>query len=185
MDPISLAIGAVGLGLQIFGGQKQSEASQQAARISQDEARQEQGINDLKQQAMESNARRQQMDIVRNQQRMRAMSIQTATTQGAQFGSGLQGGLAEVTDQSLFNQVGISSAVEIGRGINKYNTAISADKMQMAQAQSDSAQGAGWSSLGGALMKSGPIIGQISQGFGKSNSFGSLFGGGSPSGYGA
>ena len=170
MDPISLAIGAVGLGMQIFGGMGQARASEEAARISADEAKQEQGINAQKQQAMELSGRRQQMEITRNAQRARAMAVQSATTQGAQFGSGLQGGLAEVTDQSLFNLVGVNSALETGRNINQYNNAITQDKYAMAKAQSSGAQDAGYASLGGALLKSGPIIGQISQGFGKSNS---------------
>lgn len=185
MDPISLAIGAVGLGMQIFGGMKQAHASKEGAQISQDEARQEQSINDQKQQAMELSARRQQMEIMRNQQRARAMAVQSATTQGAQFGSGLQGGLAEITDQSLFNEVGVNSALQTGRNIAGFNANITKDKIAMAGVQSDAAQGAGLASLGGALVKSGPIIGSLSQGFGKSNSFGFLMGGGSPSGYGA
>lgn len=185
MDPISLAIGAVGLGMQIFGGMGQAKDASRAAKISQDEARQEQGINDQKQQAMELSARRQQMEISRNAQRQRALATNSAVNQGAQFGSGLQGGLAEVTDQSLFNAVGVDSALETGRNINKYNSNISADKIAMADVQASSAQNAGFASLGGSLMKAGPIIGQLSGGFGKSNSFGSLFGGGSPSGYGA
>lgn len=186
MDPISLAIGAVGLGMQVFGGLGQASASKEAAKYSADEAKQEQGINDLKQQAMELSGRRQQMEIMRTAQSARALAVQTATTQGANLGSGLQGGLAQVTDQSLFNSVGVNSALETGRGINVFNNAISQDKMGMAKAQGDAATAAGYASLGGALLKAGPIIGNISQGFGGfgQKGVGSLFmGGGSPSGY--
>ena len=178
MDPISLAIGAVGLGMQIFGGMGQASASKEAAKISQDEARQEQGINDQKQQAMELSGRRQQMEIIRTNQRARAQALETGVNQGAQFGSGLQGGLAEVTDQSLFNLVGVNSALETGRNINQYNNNITQDKYAMAKAQSSSAQSAGYASLGGALLKAGPIIGQISQGFGGSKGIGSFSNGG-------
>lgn len=181
MDPISLAIGAVGLGMQIFGGISSSQNAHQQAAVSQDVARQEQGINDAKQQAMELQGRRAQMENVRNVQRARAQAVQNATTQGAQFGSGLQGGLAQVTDQGLFNMQGVNDALQTGRQINTYNTAISGDKQQLASLGADAATDAGISSLGGALLKSGPMIGQMTKGFGNM----SLFGGGSPSGYGA
>ena len=168
MDPISLAIGAVGLGMQIFGGIGQADNAKQAAKISQDEARQEQGINDQKQKAMELNGRRQQMEISRNAQRQRALATNSAVNQGAQFGSGLQGGLAEIDDQSGLNNLGVGYALQTGRAINEYNSKISADKIAMADVQSSSAQNAGIASLGGALIKSGPIIGNLSKGFGSS-----------------
>lgn len=172
MDPISIGIGVIGLGMSIFGGIGQSEAAEENARLSRDVAKQEQGINDQKQQAMELSARRQQMEITRTAQRARAQAVQNATTQGAQFGTGLQGGLAEITDQSLFNLVGVNSGLETGRNINSYNKLISQDKMGMAQAQSDSATAGGWASLGGALMKSGPMIGSLAKGFGGGSSSG-------------
>lgn len=185
MDPITLAIAAVGVGMQIFGGIGQAGDAKKAAQLSKDEATQEQGINDQKQQAMELSARRQQMEIVRNQQRTRAMAIQSATNQGAQLGSGLQGGLAQIDDQSNFNLVGINSSLQTGRNIANYNQKISSDKMAMADVQADSATNAGYVSLGGTLLKAGPTIGALSKGFGGSNPFGFLMGGGSPSGYGA
>lgn len=185
MDPISLAIGAVGLGMQIFGGLGQASDAKQAADISKDEARQEQGISDQKQQAMEIDARRRQLEQMRQGQQAQALATSRATSQGAQFGSGLQGGLAEVTDQTAFNVQGINQSLQIGRSIANLNRNISNDKYQMADVQSDEASNAGIKSLGGALMSAGPTIGKLSQGFGKSNSFGFLMGGGSPTGYGS
>lgn len=184
MDPISLAIGAVGLGMQIFGGMGQSENAHQSAAVSQDIARQEQSINDAKQKQMELEGRRTQMENIRNNQRARAMAENAAVNQGAQFGSGLQGGLAQVNDQSMFNMNGVNSALSIGREINSYNQNISGDKQQLAGIQADSATNQGIASLGGALLKAGPIVGQMSQGFGKMNFGSGLMGGGSPSGYG-
>lgn len=202
MDPISLAIGAVGLGMQIFGGvsssnvaKQQAQVGQQQAAVSGNIATQEQGINDAKQAAMELQGRRTQLENVRNNQRARAQAVQSATTQGAQFGSGLQGGLGQIQDQSLFNMSGVNSALQTGRQIAGFNQNITGDKLQLASLGSQSAglQGqaatdAGISSIGGALLKSGPMIGQLGQnataGF-KSMNFGqSLFGGGSPSGLG-
>lgn len=166
MDPISLAIGAVGLGMQIFGGMGQSQNAAQAASISQDEARQEQSINNVKQQQMEVEGRRANIETARNTQRARAMGINSAVQQGANLGSGLQGGLASATDQGAFHMQGVNDALSFGRQINVFNQNISNDKQQMASVQSSSATNQGISSLGGAVLKAGPIIGQISQGFG-------------------
>lgn len=182
MDPISLAMGAIGLGMQIFGGSKAADNSAQQAAVSQDEAKQEQGINNLKQQQMEMDAKRQQLEMIRTAQRASALAQSRATNQGAQFGSGLQGGLAQITDQSLVNLSGVNQAVDIGRGINAFNQNISGDKMQMATLGAEQAKDQGIVSMGGAIMKAGPMIGPMFKGFG--SNFGSSFmGGGSASGY--
>lgn len=182
MDFLSLALGAVGLGMQIFGGAKAADNAKEQAAVSQDEARQEQGINDLKQKQMEMDARRQKLEAIRTAQRTAATAEARATNQGAQFGSGLQGGLAQITDQSLFNIGGVNNAVEIGRGINTFNQKITQDKIQMAQLGGEQATNQGIASLGGALLKAGPTIGPMFKGFG--SNFGSSFmGGGSASGY--
>jgi len=197
MDPISIGISAVGFGLSLFGAKKQKEASEaqaaaarQVAAYSGDIATQEQGINDLKQKQMEMEGRRTQLQNVRNMQRSRAMAVNAAVSQGAQGGSGIQGGLAQVENQGLFNMQGVQNALEVGRGINSYNKLISQDKIGIAQqqgisasAQGDAAEGQGLMSLGGTLLKSGGTIGSMFSNVSKGNPFGSLFGGGSPSGY--
>lgn len=172
--------------MSIFGGVEASEDSKRGAEIAKDQAKQEQGINDVKQRAMEISGRRQQLEMVRNNQRARALAENNATNQGAQFGSGIQGGLAQIQDQSLVNMQGVNFALTQGREINQFNKNISSDKMQMADVQSDLAQDQAWSSLGGSIMKAGPVIGGFSKGFDlKGMGFGgNLFGGGSPSGYG-
>ena len=186
MDPISLAIGAVGLGMQIFGGASAASNAQAQARVAQDEASQEMGINNVKQQAMELNARRSQMENTRNIQRARAMSTEAAVSGGSQFGSGLQGGLAGETDQGLFNGVGVNSALQSGRQINTYNNNIDLDKMQMAALGGQAATDQGIASLGGALLKSAPTLGAVGQagysGLKGLNLGQGLFGGGSPTG---
>lgn len=184
MDPISLAISAVGLGMQVFGGMGQAHNAKETASISQDVAKQEQGINDAKQRQMELEGRRMQMENIRNNQRARAMAENAAVNQGAQFGSGLQGGLGQINDQSLFNMSGVNSALQTGRELNSFNQNISQDKMRLASVQGQSATNAGIASLGGSILKAGPIIGQLSQGFGGNNLGSSFMGGGTPSGYG-
>jgi hypothetical protein len=152
--------------MQIFGGMGQAKASAEAAKISKDEAAQEEGINTAKRQQMELEARRTQLENVRNNQRARAMATNSAVNQGAQFGSGLQGGLAQVDAQTDYNMFGVNSALQTGRAISGFNSKISADKMQMADVQSQGAEAAGLSSLGGALIKNSGFVGQLSQGFG-------------------
>lgn len=184
MDPVSLTLGVVGLGMSIFGAFGAADDAKHASEISKDEAKQQQGINDAKQQQMEIEGRRTQLENVRNNQRASAMALSAGVNQGANKGSGLQGGLAQINDQSLFNMQGVNDALSIGRQINGFNQNITKDKYAMADVQSSSATNQGISSLGGAVMKAGPIVGQISQGFGSNNLGSGLMGGGSPSGYG-
>lgn len=186
MEPISIAMGVIGLGMQLFGGMGQAKNSAAQAAVSRDEAQQEQNINDQKQQAMELDARRKGLEQIRTAQKAGSMALSAATNQGAQFGSGLQGGEAEVSDQANFNLSGIQDSLTIGRSINDYNKNISQDKMRMADLGGESAKDSGIASLGGAITKAGPIIGQFTKGWGGGGSpgLGSLFmGGGSPSGY--
>lgn len=173
---LGAATSAIGLGMSIFGGMQQSSIAKQQAQVSMDEARQEQGINDVKQQAMELSGRRQQLEIIRTNQRARALAENSATNQGAQFGSGIQGGLAQINDQSLFNLTGVNTALETGRQINTFNQQISRDKIQSAQLGGQASSGAGFASLGGAILKAGPVFGQFSQGFGKSTGGGNYSG---------
>lgn len=184
LDPVSLGLGVVGLGMSIFGGLGAAKTAGAEASVSEAEATQELNINNAKQQAMEINGRRTQLQNVRNNQLARAQATNAATQQGAQFGSGFQGGLAQVTDNSLFNMQGVNDALQTGRTINVANQRISEDKYQMAALGGTMATDQGIASLGGAFMKAGPTVGALSKGFGSNNWGQSLFGGGSPSGYG-
>lgn len=173
---VGAAVSAAGLGMSIFGGMEQSSVAKQQAQVSGDIATQEQGINNQKQQAMELAGRRQQLEITRNNQRARALAENSATNQGAQFGSGLQGGLAQITDQSDFNLVGVNSALETGRNIAGYNNSISQDKIRLAQLGGSASSAAGFASLGGSILKAGPIVGAFSGGFGSKSSGGNYSG---------
>lgn len=166
IDPISATIQAVGLGLQIFGGMKQSSIAHEQAGVSMDVASHEQQINSLKQQQTEMEAKRMQLQNIRNNQKARAMATASATNQGAQFGSGLQGGLADIDSQSLFNMQGVNQALWTSGQIFGQNNSISNDKMKMASLGADMSDAQGLSSLGGAMIKAGPTVGNIAGGFG-------------------
>lgn len=175
MDPISIGLGVVGLGLQIFGASEGASAAKQAASIQRGIAADEQKINEQRKQQMLLESSRKQLEIFRNNQRQRALATAAAVNQGASFGSGLQGGLAGVTNMSLFNSQGINQNVEIGTNIFGINDAISQKKMQLADVQAQQAEAAGWASLGGSLMKAGPTFGSLGQNL--FAGFGSGFGG--------
>lgn len=172
MDPISAGIGAIGLGMQIFGTMKASSAASQAANISSNIAGLEGQVNDQKHQAMLLSSRRQQMEVIRNNQLARSMALNSATNQGAQMGSGLSGGLSQIAGQSGVNMMGINKNLEIGNNIFGIDQKISANKAQLAQVQGSMASAQGIASLGGSLAKAG---GPMSSLFGQ---FGALGGGG-------
>jgi hypothetical protein len=168
MPAITSILLGVGLAASAAGTAMSMEASSKAASVSQDMAQQEQGIEAQRKQAMELDARRKQLEIVRQAQRTRAMALSSATNQGAQFGSGLQGGYGQISGEAGTNMLGVQQNLQIGENIFGYNSQISQDKMSMAQAQGFGAIGQGISSLGGAAIKSLGPINSLSQGFGSS-----------------
>jgi hypothetical protein len=176
--------------MKLFGQFSASDDAEKLSALEKQQAGLEQGINEQKRQQMLLNSRRSTLEIFRNTQRMRAQSIQAGVSQGAQFGSGLQGGLAQIYNQGLYNAQGVSQNLEIGRNIFGLNDQISGVKMQMSDVKSDLATDQGWASLGGSILSGAGTIGSVGTSlFGGSSGggfgLGSLFmGGGSPSGYG-
>lgn len=183
MDPFTLGASVIGVGMQIFGAFGASDAAEEAAKINKSIAADEQKINEQKKIQMQMEARRSQLQQYRNMQRLRSQATAAAVNQGASYGSGLQGGLAEVTNQGTFNLTGITGGLEISQNIFDINNDISAKKMQLADVQSDMAESQAWGSLGGALVKNAGTIGQLGQtGFGGLKNAVSLFKPGSLSG---
>lgn len=174
MEPFSAAIGLVGLGISLFGGMSAADDAKQAAATQSKIAGLEGGLEDQRHTAMELSASRQQLEILRNNQRARATATNNAVSQGANLGSGLQGGLAQVQDQSLFNLAGVNQNLQIGEAQFGINKQITEQKQQLATIQGQQASDQGLASLGGAITKAGPALGafgssigsQISSGFG-------------------
>ena len=171
MDPLTIGAGIVGIGLQLFGGFGASESAKRQAEISKQIAGDEQQINQQKYQQMQLEASRSSLQQFRNIQRMRAQATASATSQGAQFGSGLQGGLAEVTNEGMFNAQGINQNLQFGNTIFGINNDISSKKMQLADVQASQASDSALMSLGGSLVQNAGTIGKLGQnrssGFGK------------------
>ena len=166
MNPLS-DLGAItsliGLGTSLFGGMSSASDAKEAAQIQSNIASDEGQLEDQRHIAMELSASRQQTEILRSNQRSRALAINNATSQGAQFGSGLQGGLAQVTDQSLFNLAGVNQNLQIGETMFGINQQITQQKQQLASVQGQEATDQGIASLGGAITKAGPTIGALGQ----------------------
>lgn len=182
MDPISIGLGLAGLGMQIFGGMSAASNAKQQAQVSAGVSADEQQINVQKQQQMQLEANRQITENFRNVQRVQAQGLATATSGGAQFGSGIQGAQAEAASQGAYNAQGVSQNLEIGQNIFGITSDINSKRMQLASLGGQAATDQGIASLGGALIKAGPTIGGFAKNIGASG--GSLMGGGSPSGYG-
>lgn len=82
-------------------------------------------IEGKRQTAMELDARRKQMENLRQTQRARSLALASATGSGAQFSSGLQGGYGQISGQSNTNASGIRQNLELGRDIFNINAGIS------------------------------------------------------------
>ena len=191
MDPISVGLQAVGMGMKLYGAfSGASSSSQFASQYNAAEQQKfglEKQVNQQRQQAMELSARRQQLETYRNTQRARAMGLNAAVNQGAQFGSGLAGGQAATTSQGNFNMMGINQNLEIGRnifGLDNQITDINAkESILKANYQGQQAQDQAWSQLGGSIMGSAGGISNIAGATGSMfNRAAGLFSGGSLSG---
>lgn len=170
MFPISAILGGAGMIGSIVGGIGAMSTSAEMSNSAMREAALQQQIQEQNHKSMVLEARRKSTEILRTQQRANAMALQSATNQGAQFGSGLQGGLAQVSGQTATNLAGVNQNMQIGEAIYGLNNKISAEKMLQAQLGGQMSMYQGISSLGGSVMKSSGAIGDMMQGWGSGNS---------------
>lgn len=168
MDPFTLMMGA-GLIMQgggmlgsIFGSNSYNESQQRIAQLQMEQ-------NAVRKQAMEVNARRQQTENLRNTQLQRSMALNSATAQGAQFGTGLAGGMAQVTNTGNWNALGINQSLLSGRQMFALDDQINIQKQNAANAQTQMATFQGLSSFGASLMGAAGPLSRMSQGFGGQN----------------
>lgn len=170
MDPISMISGAsslVGLGMSLFGSSKSTAAAQAVSQESQAIAGLDMKVNDQRQQQMTLTAQRQQLQNIRNGQLARSMALTSATGQGAQFGTGLQGGYGQISGDENTNNLNTNQNLMIGNNIFALDNQIDQHKMNMAQYQGDMATGQGLSSLGSSIGRSAGTLGNL---------FGNMFG---------
>lgn len=153
-----MALAAGGLAASLFGTAGASSASSQYYQTQQNIAGLEGKVNDQRKAAMEVDARRRQLEVVRNNQRARSMAQTTATNQGAQFGSGLQGAYGGISGQSETNLTGVNQNLEIGRNIFGLDTQISQQRVAAAGFESQRSTDQGIQSLGNQIMNSSSKI---------------------------
>lgn len=122
--------------------------------------------------AMVLQARRQSTEIMRNQQRANAMALNAATNQGAQLGTGLQGGYGQISGQTATNLAGVNQNLEIGNNTFEINKQISNSKMHLAQLGGEDNMWQGIGNLGGSVMKIAGPLGNMTSGWGNSSAGG-------------
>jgi len=151
MDPISLGLSILGAGSSLFGSVSNLFDSGRSKEINDQIYQQEMRANAVRQQAMYLNASRQQTENIRNMQRARSMALNAATNQGAQFGTGLQGGYGQISGQGEWNALGTSQALQQGQQMFNIDNNISYLKSQLSDVQSDMYTNQGISSLGASI----------------------------------
>lgn len=161
MDPFTIGIGLAGLGLQAFGTMQGTSTAKEAAGVSANIAGLEGQVESQRKKMMELTAHRDMIELSRRTQRARAQAESNAVSQGAQYGSGLQGGLAQITSQGAYNQLGLNQNLAIGRNIFGLNAQISQDRVRMAQLKGEEASASGLRNLGGSLTGSAGTLGNI------------------------
>ena len=172
MDPITAALSAASIGLQIFGASKASAAAQQANAAEQQIVGLEQQENAQRHQQMELDASRKSMQDLRNAQRARAIGLSNATSQGAQFGSGLQGGYGQISGESGTNLLGISQNRQIGENVFSLDSQITQQRLVASKAKSDEITANAYSSFGKDIGSAVPAVGKLDGGFSLGNFFG-------------
>ncbi len=163
MEPISFGLGLLGSAVGAF---TSYEASKKINQSQQAQFGLQQQVEGQRRQAMMLKDRRDQLENLRNVQRARATALTNATSEGAQSGSGLQGGFAQVMGQGSWNSVGMSLNLGIGENIFDLNSQITDQKLLQSQAQQQMSLGQGISSFGSSLMGASPGIGRLTSGFG-------------------
>lgn len=171
--PWGAAIGAVaGAAISYFGASESAAAAEKSTAAQKAIIEGEQRIEAQKRQAMELDAGRKRLQLVRNAQKARALALTNATSQGAGQGSGLQGGYGQIAGDTGTSMLGLNQNLMIGRNIFDINAQISQQKIAMAEAGVQAQEGAAYSSAGSSVMGSIGTIGKLSSGWGKGSNSG-------------
>jgi hypothetical protein len=153
--------GVLSLGGSIYGA---IAGSEQANKINQDYtaiAQTNAQENALRRTQMEIQSRRQETQNIRQTQLARSMALSNATSQGAQFGSGLQGGLASISGQSNVNTQSINQNLQAGETMFDLQDLQSAQQKWLSADQAGTQGIQGMTSMFGGIGKSLGNIGQL------------------------
>lgn len=158
---VGLASSAVGTVTSMIGASEQNSAQQQMIAIQQKENAQRQNLFEIEQQ-------RKRVEDLRNAQTATSLARSRAVNQGAQFGSGLLGGLGQVQGESNYNLLGISQNTQIGENIFSLDQQLTQAKIDSANAGTTMQMGSSLTSFGGSVINSMGTIGKLTSGFGNS-----------------
>lgn len=147
MPALTSIIAGVGLAASAVGAYTQYSAAQQSAKA-------QKKAEAIRQQAMNMDAMRRQRQLVREGRMAQANSLVSGISQGAQFGSGLAGGQAQVAAQTGSGLYYNDQARRSGNAMFDANAALY-------DARSSESTGSGLSSLGGALVKNSEMLSRI------------------------
>lgn len=161
MDPVSAIIGlgisAVGTFMGMSAANEQNEAQKK-------QIQGEQLVEGQRQQAATLLHEAKQMQILRNNQRARAMGLEAATSQGAQYGSGLSGAYGQIRGASGVELLQENQNYEIGMNVFGINRQISDFKVDQANAQKDMQMAQGISSFGNSIFGASKSVGNLTSG---------------------
>lgn len=158
--PIILAATAVaGTATSIYSVSQQNKYNQQALES-------QQKIEDQRRQAMELDARRKNLEIIRNMNRARSIALSNSVASGTQGGSGLQGGYGQISGEGNNQLLSVNQNLDIGRNIFGLNADITAARSGAADASTLGTIGGGLTSLSNSLLNSYGTFNRIGQGFG-------------------
>lgn len=132
MAAVSAAIVGAGLAAQAYSAYGSAQSGKAQSQAQMNIAGLEMQADKQRRIGMELGARRQSMEVLRNNQRARSLALNNATGQGAQFGSGLQGGYGQISGQSGVNLLGINQNLQLGENMFDINSQISQQKMNYA-----------------------------------------------------
>lgn len=169
MDPISVALGIAGLGLQLGGGILGAQGASAANSAAINQIQLESQAEGVRKQMLHTQIRRQQLEEVRKAQRMMALATNNAVTQGgggAFQSSGIYGGRAQISGQTNTNQQTLNLSQSFGDQMFDLNQQISAQRIAQAQANQQIQFGSGLATLGKGLTGSIGAVHQLTGGWG-------------------
>lgn len=128
------------------------------SRMSQEQEAASKRAENARQQQSQLDASRRRREAVRSSMLARATALSTGANQGAQFGSGVEGGMAQATATGFQNQSTVTQAEILGGRVFSANRDYAS---ATARGQQGQAFGSGLSSLGNTLMSVSPQIGRL------------------------
>lgn len=154
----AVGLSVIGAGISMFGASSANSAQKNIAKL-------EMQAEEQRKKAMELDASRRRMEVLRAGQQASSLAVSRAANQGASSSTGIFGGLAQIAGRTGFNTLGIDQNLMIGRNMFGINQKISQQKMELADAQMWSSIGSSISGVGSSIMGNLGGISRLSGGY--------------------